>query len=424
MSESTQLPDLPLMLAGVPAPVANLLRDAGVPVEPLPRLTLAAAGTGRFVLYDSQNGRSAGLARRALREGLSPIDLHPLAGGEDREGIDSIRGASSIENSRRFLERLKEELEQRDGVWARIADFPFPYQSALGLAIEHHPDTSRESGEVIGPLRDRATHFVSSRLRGESLTRLAAIDRLDLGWKILPEDCKATARGTRSHWRTRLARFQSAGMNPGGILPGEGNPRVPAPRSLRSLGFQFACHPRDGICRQVEASPPDDWLRIGISRATPAETAIDEITEHYQAGTPLFLSFSTAQPEDIRNLFRLVSDAERCSLMWQTSLNEFANWWRLRRRLRVQVFRRAAGYEIHSPDDVASRAWGIELWRGEHVATLPLHSPVLHLQDEGLIFHRAHRKSPAGCSAPKASSVESVSSRGEPMQVSWRVGQM
>src|SRR5258708_2809982 len=76
MNATVQLPELPLMLAGVPRAVEALLHEAGVPAEALPKVPLLAAGVGRFVLYDSKNTRSAARARRAASCGLKPIDLH------------------------------------------------------------------------------------------------------------------------------------------------------------------------------------------------------------------------------------------------------------------------------------------------------------------------------------------------------------
>src|SRR5947199_181939 len=75
MTVTGQLPELPLMLAGVPRAVETLLREAGVPAEALPRVPLLAAGVGRFVLYDSKNARSAARAHKATSCGLKPIDL-------------------------------------------------------------------------------------------------------------------------------------------------------------------------------------------------------------------------------------------------------------------------------------------------------------------------------------------------------------
>ena len=79
MPEPVKLPDLPLMLAGVPRPVKELLREAGIPAEALPDVPLLASGTGRFVLFDPKNSRSAARARRAASHGLKPIDLRALA---------------------------------------------------------------------------------------------------------------------------------------------------------------------------------------------------------------------------------------------------------------------------------------------------------------------------------------------------------
>src|SRR5579872_5510275 len=110
MTEQAQLPDLPLMLAGLPRAVGNLLLEAGIPSEELPQVPLLAAGTGRFVLFDSQNARSAARARRAAVAGLKPIDVREIAGVEIAPFLLSRdhrrESAAEMPGANKFLERL------------------------------------------------------------------------------------------------------------------------------------------------------------------------------------------------------------------------------------------------------------------------------------------------------------------------------
>src|SRR5258708_2385299 len=122
MIEHAQLPELPLMLALVPRPVVRLLREAGIPAEPLPKVPLLANGTGRFVLFDVHNPRSAAVARRAATQGLKAInlrDLAPSAGEYARLLVEFESGSRpQIESAtaRAFLEQLKMAVETLGGV--------------------------------------------------------------------------------------------------------------------------------------------------------------------------------------------------------------------------------------------------------------------------------------------------------------------
>jgi len=225
MTEAVKFPDLPLMLAGVPRPVTELLREAGIPAEPLPDVPLLAAGTGRFVLFDSKNSRSAARARRAASHGLKPIDLRALStrvgDGPSRDfeelSLDhetSWRMAGECAASRNFLEQLKLAVETQGGAWVRLADYPFPYQSAICVGVEHVSEELADFADVAKALPGRATHFVSSRLRADRLADLSQSAGADLGWQIHPADLENSPRRTLSHWTTRLERFASAHLLP------------------------------------------------------------------------------------------------------------------------------------------------------------------------------------------------------------------
>src|SRR5262245_23645767 len=143
MAEPLQLPELPLMLAGIPRSVESLLREAGIPAEPLPQLPLLAAGAGRFVLRDGRGPRASCGARRAAGQGLRPIDIQeflPDAGEFEPQNDELARGwrpAMPRSAARAFLERLKAGVEARGGVWVRLADYQFPFQRAICLGVDH-----------------------------------------------------------------------------------------------------------------------------------------------------------------------------------------------------------------------------------------------------------------------------------------------
>lgn len=81
---------------------------------------------------------------------------------------------------------------------------------------------------------------------------------------------------------------------------------------------------------------------------------------------------------------------------WQGLREDFSRWRQLRRRIELQAWRTDGGYEIHADGDLQTFRPGVEIWRGKHLATLPLRGPVLNVRDDGLPFVLTTHQSPAG----------------------------
>lgn len=403
------------MLAGLPRVVTDLLCAAGLPVSPLPRVALLASGSGRFVLYDSASTASAAHARRAMRQGLLPIDWRKLCDSSHWPAMASVPAGSTPSTApRQFLENLKAELERQGGLWLRLADFPFPFQSAISLAVEHLPEDVSDFGLIVDSLPATATHFVSSRVRGPALASLVQPAPVDLGWRIERDDCETTLRRTLSHWSTRIERFRSAGLNPQGLLCAQPDLPLPSSRSLFPLGLQYACHNNQGTACLFEPTGRDahgaPWIRFGITRAPSGGAVAGWVGEHHQAGYPIFLAVTADRLPPIQELLAQVSDEPRFSLMWQPSLGEFSRWWQLRSRMRIQAWRRDAGYEIHADGDFENAVWGVEIWRGNHMAMIPLRGQTQHVSEDGLVYLRVPKKTFGGCAAPHENLLELLAS--------------
>ncbi|MFN0052785.1 MAG: hypothetical protein ACKV0T_11380 [Planctomycetales bacterium] len=400
MADPTSLPDLPLMHAGVPRPFVELLRAAGLPIAALPRMTLLAGGSGRFVLFDSRVPSSAAQARRASRQGLTALDLKELCDG--LEEVDPRGPGQSLPagTAREFVARLKTALEKRGGVWLRLADYPFPYQSAFGVAIEHLSEELDDFSQIAQTLAGLGTHFVSSRLRPERLGTLAQSGNVDLGWQIRGDDCQMTRRGTLSHWATRLQRFRTARLNPRGIVVAEPGLAIPGWGSLLHQGLEYSCHlDPESPCRTEHPAGGGIgavWVHLGMSPLPTRDESVEWIGEHYQSGIPLFVLASTARLDLVQEVVQLAGDAARCSLMWRATLGEFVDWWKRREQARLQVWRRPEGYEIHVTGPVGGLPWSIEVWRGPHLATVPLAPSEMFLPDDGLVYLQGQSKSPGG----------------------------
>jgi len=90
-------------------------------------------------------------------------------------------------------------------------------------------------------------------------------------------------------------------------------------------------------------------------------------------------------------------DARRYPLLWQTSLEEFAIWWK--HRAAITFTARCRGTVIHIEcDDDPNQEFRpmLELWRGRHVASFPLHPGEMTLREDGLVFLQEHMRHPAG----------------------------
>ncbi|HEX6987556.1 MAG TPA: hypothetical protein VF170_19410, partial [Planctomycetaceae bacterium] len=94
-------------------------------------------------------------------------------------------------------------------------------------------------------------------------------------------------------------------------------------------------------------------------------------------------------------------------LTWVTSLVEFADWWRFRRRLAVRAVRRGRTCEIEwaAPGNTAGRfVPAVEIWRGRHAAVVPLKPGRTVVTDDSLPFQLIAARHPAGFTADAADS--------------------
>ncbi|MBA3314117.1 MAG: hypothetical protein M3552_09815 [Planctomycetota bacterium] len=94
--------------------------------------------------------------------------------------------------------------------------------------------------------------------------------------------------------------------------------------------------------------------------------------------------------------------ASTAPLAWQTTLVDFAEWWRLRRRFTVRVVRRGRISEVETslPESLADRLQpALEIWRGRHLAIVPLVHGRMILDDDSLPFQSNASRHFAGFTA-------------------------
>lgn len=254
------LPDFPYLLAGVEPTLAVLLQQAGIATTNFESRDLEGRRQlrGNWVLFDSRYPAGQDAFRAAARYRVQAIDVRELT--EQLSRSDASR--------RTILSQLKREIERRGGTWARIADYPFPFQSLL---------------------------------------------------------CSA---GTASD------RFQQL--------------------------FAVDC------------------------------TNLHEIAKRYRLGVPAVITDAEC-PEGIADEY----DTE-FPLMWRTDYDGFSRWWRRRSRIRWSLSHDGDQLSMSCrelPDDYVV---ALEIWRGDHVARIPLESNPLSVERSGFVFSHEPDRDPGG----------------------------
>jgi len=115
------------------------------------------------------------------------------------------------------------------------------------------------------------------------------------------------------------------------------------------------------------------------------------------AGRPLRLA---DKPATVLSRYGLKSPA--IPLAWQCPLSDFAAWWRFRRRLSLHVVRSGRVLEVEarlSEETSEGFTPALEIWRGRHMAVVPLVNGRLTLDDAALPFQLNTTRHHAGFTA-------------------------
>lgn len=421
------LPQLPLMLAAIPRTVGELLRDAGLPATPLPEVPLGVNTVGRFVLFDSRSAQSQARARRAAGQGLELIDLGGFFRQRGAVSFSLQRKPDAPENAQtrtHFLHWLKKQLEERGGVWLRISDFPFPFQSALCISISHPSRDPRVLKDHVEVLGKNITQFVPATRH--SATTLHPGQFGDLGLRL-----DSTAWDS-SQLLPILREMAAAGHRPCGILSDSLPQSKDLSRELWSLGIRMACRANEqSWYRTTSAVAQEPWTLFGLvsmaenaeprlsttagrhphTSHTPQESFESRLTAHYYRGSPLFAHADSTQ-SSVHHWGRQNTERNPWPLLWRTPLGEFARWLRWRRTLSFQVRRVGNQWEIETPSQQNRFPCALELWRGSHMALFPMRERRISIAEDGLAFVQQIHRSPVGIATdfPKspAASLESA----------------
>ena len=425
------LPPLPLVLWETPPGLELALGQEGVPfikvLDPHPM----ALRAGRFVLFDGKK-----VAPGPLRANLSAnhvaIDVDafrktervdPFRALVDTEGAPaswSIDGLSVVERMSRhpkasirrtLVDRVRRAVSDAGGTWARLALYPFPYQSAFNLRLdldEPRPDDYARFAEARRPLDDCSTHFVSTAAYGavpEVLDDLRGVDAQSHGHHhFVYRDPEANRRNLGRAHRILV----ESGFAPEGFAGPHGRWNEGIDGVLEDLGYRYSSDFQLGYddlpffpwrgdrfsrVLQVPVHPLCEgvFFEAGGNPQAVADHLVRTIRTRIEAGDPAFVYGHPEgrlgrHPEIVRAIAESVVDEP---LLWRTTLTEFARWWRWRAARRWSVLDRSDGrYEVQFEEWDPAYPLAIELVRGQHVAVIPLVGPRTSFSTQALAFER------------------------------------
>lgn len=424
------LPLLPLLLYHVPDGLEQALRQEGIPCVPY------GTAQGKFVLFDSQSRR-----RPPVSPDQQIIDVHPLrmwqgvnpfaALTDERSrrcrwriaGLDVIEEVARYDKAairRKLLAQLRARVEQAGGLWLRVAAYPFPYRSAFNLRIDYDqydPDDFERMLAKLARHGHATSHYVcgsSYENHPEPLSQLAGWDVGSHGYwhhtyTELEANLKNIARG--------IETLRKHGLEPSGFVAPHGRYNPGLAEALAELeithtsefGFaydEFPLWPQQSRTLQVPVHPIclGVMLDAGGRRQPPLPGAqvaalLSDYFQRvahakYEAGEPLFFyGHPTGRlgryPQVVESLLKV---ADNFTSLWQTTLSEFQQWWRLREKIQVEVFRHGDRCELRAENLPSQYRLAVEYCRGPHMAVIPLENGSLTFAPRLLVFQRRPRR--------------------------------
>ncbi len=411
-------PLLPLMLRDTPPGLELALAQEGVPfvrvIDPHPM----AFRAGRFVLFD---GRKVSAARvlALLESGQTAIDVDDFRRGEPvdpfRALIDtvgapsawSVAGLSLVERvarhpkariRRRLIDRIRQAVTRSGGIWARIAPYPFPYRSAFNLRVdldEPEPEDYARFAEARRPIDDCSTHFVCTAAYGDLPRVLDDLRRVDAQSHGHHHFVYREPEANRRNLARAHRILSDAGMAPEGYAGPHGRWNEGLDGILEDLGYSYSSDFQLGYddlpffpwrgdrfsrVLQVPVHPLCEgvFLEAGGDARSVADHLVRTVRVKVDAGDPAFVYGHAERrlgrfPGIVAELAEAVG---RESLLWRTTLTEFARWWRWRAGLRWSIEERAEGrMEVLFDGWDARYPITLEVYRGRHVASIPPAGP-------------------------------------------------
>lgn len=423
-----RLPLLPLLLDGVPPGLEQMLAQEGVPFRHRAEDPLA----GRFVLFDSRRGPV-----RPAAGGQRVIDITSLRPGERTDPFDAMLDQHSARHQwqiagltvceeiarvdrravrQRVLGRLRELVEQGGGVWLRLCAFPFPYRSALSFRIDYDEFDLADfnaTHEAISGMEHATSHFVNAAAYLPHSNVLGRFKGLEIGSHGFRHHTYRTKQENLENIRRGIESLEAFGLEPAGFAAPHGRYNRGLGEAMEALGIthssEFALAyddlpfwPDRSKVLQVPIHPVSLGIFLeavqgeGARRNAATQQAVRAAVDHfrqtarakYHAGEPVFFyGHPTRRLGRYPQLLRAVFDtAGAFGAIWPTTLGRFAQWWRVRSRVRLSVSSDHGRYVVavhHLPKDYRL---AVEYWRGRHVARIPLEGRRLRFSPAALAY--------------------------------------
>ena len=169
MSNATPRHCYPLYFTGIPGWIVQILRSAGVAIEEMTtakwhsELRKTSGRPDSLILFDSQTAASRQNADAFRQQGCQTLDTAGLLQSQPIDETVEFPPLQPPSRRRRILDRAKRQIEAAGFLWARIADYPYPFQAAL---IDHRRagtdwETSHELRRLVSPSMVRTTDHTS-----------------------------------------------------------------------------------------------------------------------------------------------------------------------------------------------------------------------------------------------------------------------
>lgn len=428
----TALPSLPLLLWETPPGLERILSQEGVAFSRVREPHPMAFQAGRFVLYDGRR-IAPSVAHATLSPEHVPIDIDTLRHGERIDPFQAIidnratmatwlvGGLELTERvsrhpkadiRRRIIRKLQHTITQAGGVWARLSAFPFPFRSAFNIRAdldEALVDDYCRFARARQPLSDCCTHFVSTRAYGEHPSVLQDLLRFDTQshghHHVVYRDPEANRRNVR---RAHQILSQS-GFEPVGFSAPHGRWNAGLDEALEELGYSYSSDFQLGYddlpffpwrgdrfsqVLQIPVHPICEglFMEAGVSSGRVIGQYLAQVVRaKVKAGEPAFVY---GHPERRLGRFPEILAALEgpvCGnpLLWRVTLTEFAHWWRWRSERSWSIVTKPEGrLEVQFDDWQTDYPLGLEVHRGKHVASFPVHGPRVPLRLEDLAYER------------------------------------
>lgn len=414
MTYTPQLPLLPLVLDEVPSALRRLLAQEGVP------FCNAAADEpsgGRFVLFDA-----ALRSKPNLRPGQVAIDLDRLRAGwatDPFAALDDERtrrcgwrlGSLTVSEvvarvdkralRWRLMTGLQALIESAGGVWLKLSPFPAPYRGAFNFRFDHDEYDPHDFDAVLSAVNGHehsASHYVCASTHAAHPEALARLKSQHVGshghWHHTYRDSDDNVRNIQAG----IEALRAGGLEPEGFVAPHGRFNRGLLAAMTALGIkhssefglayddlpffpdgsdvlQVPIHPVClGICLDAARESREMHMTADSAANMALAHLLRTIDDKWQAGEPIFLyGHPNGRLGRYPHVLRLVlQHASGLNAIWQTTLAQFADWWRARAEATFTARREGDRLVVSLICQPARYHVSIDYCRGQQMATLPL----------------------------------------------------